>query len=33
MNLVTGDIGPKPRLLIWHTATREIVFLEKTFHR
>lgn len=30
---VTGDIGPKPRLLIWHTVTREIVFLEKTFHR
>ena len=29
----TGDIGPKPKLLIWHTKTREIMFLEKTFHR
>ena len=29
----TGDIGPKPRLIVWHTHTREIVFLSRTFHR
>lgn len=29
----TGDIGPKPRIIVWHTHTREIVFLDSSFHR
>ena len=29
----TGDAGPMPRILVWHTGSREIVFVDKAFHR
>jgi WD40 repeat protein len=29
----SGDQSPKPRLLVWHTVTKEILFIDKTFHR
>ena len=29
----TGDVGPTPRILVWHTVSREIVFIDKAFHR
>jgi len=29
----TGDVGPTPRILVWHTVTREIVFVDRAFHK
>jgi microtubule-associated protein-like 6 len=31
--IASGDVGPKPRLLVWHAVTHEILFADRSFHR
>lgn len=31
--VATGDVSPIPRVIVWHSATHEIVFSDRKFHR
>jgi microtubule-associated protein-like 6 len=31
--VASGEAGPEPRVLVWHTVTREVVFQDRGFHK
>jgi len=31
--VASGEAGPRPRVIIWHTVTREVHFQDRDFHR
>ena len=31
--IATGEAGPKPRVCVWHSVTKEIAFMDRSFHK
>ena len=31
--IATGEAGPKPRVCVWHSITKEIAFMDRSFHK
>lgn len=31
--IATGEAGPKPRVCVWHAITKEIAFMDRSFHK
>eukprot|EP00606_Chrysophyceae_sp_TOSAG23-5_P001243 GSChrysophyteH2.ASY1.ANO1.529.1 assembled CDS len=29
----SGEVGPRPRVIVWNTVTREVAFMDRDFHR